>query len=771
MTSGEIRLDLCVLADLRLGDAAGAAHAAGIAALCALGYRVGMLSLAPEAIAADTGAMDPAWAALIASGRITRLARGARVEARLALALDSRILLDDLSRAIDLRAQAAVVTVERPAHLAALSTRDLDRLAARADAVLGAPVTWAPSNAMVRDALAHIAPHWRLSDADWPLALPDITPVPRPATQRSRPVAGRARLARVRGRDDVPSAGHLADPSIAWRLRLAPDLPRPPWPTAAPVELWPDTAITLSGFLSRIDALALPETATEDPCPIEALVAIAAGVVPVLSPGHRLVFGAAALYAEPRDLPRMLSTLHDSPALRDEVLSAGRRLLDRLHRPEDFARRLAAGIGTPRADAFAPAILARPSRTVLFYSTNGVGMGHLTRQLAIARRLPPQLAPAFVSHSQAVDVVRRFGFPAEHLPYHTTYAQNRAHWNATLVDRLDAALAFWQPAALVFDGNVPFLGLIEALSRRPDIARAWIRRGLWGLGRDPDALERSAFFDMILEPGEPADLFDDGPTALRKTEALQVPPVRLLDPDDLPDRATACAELGLDPAHVNILVAPGSGNNAATQDLADRAIAALACRPGIGVALAEWRIATRAQSLPPGVVRLVDFPFARSLPAFDAAIAAAGYNTFAEHLGMALPTIWVPNEAPEQDQQILRARFASEAGLGLALRLTEPFLLQTALTRMLSAPERSGFVARGRAFAARHLATNGAVAAVDALAALCDSLPSRRPPIPVDATPCPMTGQDRFSGQTQVQGLSPAVLSRNLVTSRQISEL
>ena len=623
----------------------------------------------------------------------------------------------------------SVVLVERPGHLSGLTQTGLDRLAARAGAALGAALgaapIWAPTNVLARDALAHLAPHWPLTAADWPLPLPDLTPLPADAIQRSRPVAGRFRLSRVRGRADVPTLAQLADQHLSWRLRLAPDAPRPIWPQPAPVEIWPDTAIDLPSFMARIDTLPLPDDPAQDPCPVEVLLALAAGVIPVLDHGYRPVFAGAALYATAADLPRRLADLHDDAALQADLRAEGAALLARLHRPQDFARRVAALAGPPRPDSFAPAILSRPVRHILFYATNGIGMGHLTRQLAIARRLPPHLAPCFISHSQAVDVVRGFGYPAEHLPYHSTYRQNRTHWNATLADRLEAAIAFWRPAAVVFDGNVPFLGLLHTLQRRPEVARAWVRRGLWGQGRDPDALANSPFFDLILEPGEAAHGLDDGPTALRQTEALQLPPIRLLDSAEMPSRAEACAALGLDPAATNVLLAPGSGNNSETWRLTEAALARLALRPGIGVALAEWRIATTVQALPPGVVRLTDYPFAAALPAFDFAIAAAGYNSFAEHLAAALPTIWTPNEHPEQDQQILRARFATASGLGLTLRLTEVFHLDAALAQMLDPSSRATFRAAGARFAGHMMARNGAVDAALALTALSDSIPAR----------------------------------------------
>ena len=426
MTGAAVRLDICVLADTRLGDGSGASHAAGLLALADLGYRVGLVAVWPDSIPCDTGAEEPTLARLLADGQLVRVASGAKVECRLTLALDSRLFAERLLAPISISAARSVVVVERPAHLSGLTQTELDRIALRAEAALGAVVVWAPTNVLARDALAHLAPHWPVTAEDWSLSLPAFAPLPADAIHRTRPVAGRVRLARIRGHADVPAEALLSDPRVAWRLRLGPDAPRPDWPQPAPVEIWPDTAIGLPEFMAKIDTLPLPDSPAENPCPVEALLALAAGVIPVLDPGYRPVFAGAALYATAAELPRRLAELHDDAALQSELRAEGKALLSRLHRPQDFARRIAALAGPPRADSFAPAVLSRARRTVLFYATNGIGMGHLTRQLAIARRLPPHLCPCFISHSQAVDVVRGFGYPSEHLPYHSTYRLNRA---------------------------------------------------------------------------------------------------------------------------------------------------------------------------------------------------------------------------------------------------------------------------------------------------------------------------------------------------------
>ncbi|MCE6950785.1 antifreeze protein [Cereibacter sphaeroides] len=723
-----VRLDLCVLADVRAGDVAAPAHAAAIAVLARAGYRIGVLPVAPEAIRAEPWRLDPGHAALFESGHAVRLSARANVDCTLALAFDARLFAARPMPEGRIRSRHRLVTVERPAALVG-PRLSLDRMEAAAASVLGGPPLWAPTTAIAREALVHAAPDWPLTEEDWPSVAPDLPVRPR-AAGRSRPAIGSARISAVR--PTLLDTGLPETPPrlLLWRLRGS---SIPDWPRPAPLEVWPEDRIDMAGLLAQVDLLANPDEAADDPCPVEALLALRAGVVPCLPPEYRPVFGASALYGRLHDLPRRALDLDADRGLQAELAEAGRDLLAGTFAPGTCVARVQGMIGPPRRDSFAPAVHATPPSRVLFHSTNGVGMGHLTRQLAIARRLPERLRPVFLSHSQAVDVVRSFGFPAEHLPYHAASGQNRAHWNAHLAEALEAILAFWRPSALVFDGNVPFVGLLDALDRRPGIARIWIRRGLWGPNRDMDALERGRAFDLILEPGDPAAALDDGPTADRRAEVQDVAPVRLLDPAEIADRSTACADLGLDPANVNVLIAAGSGNNFDMGGIVRRALDLLVHRPGIGVCLATWMISRDRLDLPEGVASLAGYPFARSLDAFDFAIAAAGYNSFVEHLERGLPTIWTPNEHAEQDRQILRARFAAEAGAGLLVRSTEPFRLEAALRLMLDPDRRAAMRENGRPLAEALRAANGAEAAAAAIAGLCDSTIVRQCPTVLDA--------------------------------------
>ncbi len=60
------------------------------------------------------------------------------------------------------------------------------------------------------------------------------------------------------------------------------------------------------------------------------------------------------------------------------------------------------------------------------------------------------------------------------------------------------------------------------------------------------------------------------------------------------------------------------------------------------------------------------YPMSRYFAAFDAAVAAAGYNAYHELIELGVPSLFVPMHR-ETDDQPARARWAEAAGLGLGV--------------------------------------------------------------------------------------------------------
>ena len=139
---------------------------------------------------------------------------------------------------------------------------------------------------------------------------------------------------------------------------------------------------------------------------------------------------------------------------------------------------------------------------VLFISSNGIGMGHLTRTMAIARRLPEGFVPIILTMSKGMPTARSQGFFTEYFPSKKASGFDERVWTAALATRVSALIEEHGPALVAFDGIFPYRGVRRALDAHPDPVWVWIRRAMWRPDTGAEQLEYSHIFDAILEPGE-----------------------------------------------------------------------------------------------------------------------------------------------------------------------------------------------------------------------------------------------------------------------------
>ena len=329
---------------------------------------------------------------------------------------------------------------------------------------------------------------------------------------------------------------------------------------------------------------------------------------------------------------------------------------------------------------------------ILFTTSNGTGLGHLTRSMAIARRLGPGAEPLFLTLSGAAPVVHSMGFPVEYVAsYATPGSGNDYRWSRRLRARLRTAIAEAAPDVVVFDGTHPYEALLGALP--PATTAVWCRRAMWKRGSSKVPLGRAGAFDAVLEPGELAESEDAGPTVPLRERAKRVDPIVLLDPEELLPREEAEAELGIEPGGVNVLVALGQG--AEVREATARCLRHLSGREGVRVvAISSALGAMGSEPVPEGIVELrATYPMSRYFAAFDAAVAAAGYNAFHELVHLGVPSLFVPMER-QTDDQPARARWAESAGVGLGVEGAASPLLEAQLDRLLK-PETRERLAEG----------------------------------------------------------------------------
>jgi UDP:flavonoid glycosyltransferase YjiC (YdhE family) len=586
-----------------------------------------------------------------------------------------------------------------------------------AEEILNGQVAWAPVGPRVREQLQRSDSPPPLLDFDWHNVIDATTW----STHRKPPNHGPRSI----GRHGRPDARKWPETREAI-LSIYPDDPRflvrilgggeflktimgtypQNW------EVLPFNSIDPARFLQDLDAFVYyhhPKWIEAFGCAIAE--AMASGLPCILPKHFADLFGEGALYAEADQAAHTaLAICEDSNHYRRQSETAREFAIDRFGH-DAHLRRVRSLIGEPRRSAAQTAVHAAfestPPRRALFVSINGIGMGHLTRLLAIARRLPESVQPIFATMSQAIGVVREFGYLAEYLPFHEYLRCDIRSWNRFLAQELNEIIRFYDARVILFDGNAPFQGVIDAASINRHVWSVWCRRAMWQAGVGATFMERERHFDAVLEPRELAEDFDTGLTRSHRTRARVVDPIRLLDNHELLPRDAARSELGLADNRQAILVQLGSGNNFRYEVAQWRLLDTLRERHDVQIVAAEWLMAKHSQA-PENEVRVVrTFPLSRYFRAFDASVSAVGYNSYHELVQAGLPTLYIPNENPRQDNQLARAEFAERRGFGLCVRAHEVYRLQPAIHRLLDPTERQLMVDA----CARFACPNGAIEA------------------------------------------------------------
>jgi UDP:flavonoid glycosyltransferase YjiC (YdhE family) len=681
--------DVLLASDLRLPGGTTASIAEELRAQAAAGYTTGLVHV-PSTLANTGLGIEPRLRRCLDEGLAELVAAGTPVHARLAV-LRNATVFDTTPANLPVTADRAVVLANHVrVDRAGVEHYDVATTDEAVTRWLGVRPTWYPIGPAVRPGLEEVRDRIDLAADDW-LNLLDVDEwaVPRRGVAPgAAPVIGR----------------HSRSSAAKWPERAA-DL----------LAAYPDDGSVRVRVLGGADAVAdvvgrvpaswvVEEFGARDPRDFVAgldffvyfhrsdlveaygrtiMEALASGAVAILPEHFRSVFGDAALYTDPAGVRGVVRRLSDD---RDAYLAQsarGQAFVRASHGHESHAARLAALIGPPSGSPVELPSRRRPAeRTrVMFVSSNGAGMGHLTRLLAMANRASEHVEPLFFSLSQAVGVVEQYGHPWEYCPSRGDLGCTVDEWNPFFADRFAEVLRRYQPQAVVFDGTMPYVGMVRVRPQFPDVAFVWSRRGMWREGTTTKFLERGAIFDLVVQPGEAAAAADRGPLRDR-ADAQVVGPVTLLDADDLLPRDEARAELGMDPDAPALLLSLGAGNiNDIASDL-DHFADAAEQLPGWHVYATRPPIQRRGGALRGHVRPLSVYPLARYLRAFDAAVVAAGYNSYHEVLMAGVPSVFVPNLATTTDDQLARASYAAEQGWGVSVEEVTAQSAALALTQV-----------------------------------------------------------------------------------------
>ncbi len=297
---------------------------------------------------------------------------------------------------------------------------------------------------------------------------------------------------------------------------------------------------------------------------------------------------------------------------------------------------------------------------IVSYAINGRGMGHLVRQLAILRWVRRILAlldvpcEAWVlTSSEADTLARREGVPALKMPSKAMVRDaglEPARYLAIARPWVLNAIAGLQPDILIVDTfpGGSFGELVAALELAP--RRVLVARAVRDNVAADDAYRALLpMYDLVLRPD------DDG-----------CGPILIRERDELLPRQEARRALGIPDDRRAVYVSLGGGGDLDASGLLPDMVTRLA-GGGRHVVVGAGPLYSGREVRGPDITWLDRYVPSELLPGIDAAVSAAGYNSFHELMHAGIPTVFLPQPRLSDDQAARAAR-AEAAGAGCIAR-------------------------------------------------------------------------------------------------------
>ena len=333
-------------------------------------------------------------------------------------------------------------------------------------------------------------------------------------------------------------------------------------------------------------------------------------------------------------------------------------------------------------------------RRIVLYAVNGSGMGHVTRLLAVARWLrryatylegaPPEIL--FLTSSEATTVLSQAGFASFKLPSKTVVrdaGMDMAEYRRLAKHFVWSQLGTFRPDLLVVDTfpSGSFDELFQVLDG--PFKKALVLRNV-----RPEYAARPVFqaalrlYDVIVSPH-----------AADRTLQVALPPgvtvrsageVIASDPSDHLAPAAARTQLGVSSGRRLVYLSAGGGGDPTTEPALESLVAALGERTDLHLLVGAGPLYRGRRLCGERLTWWSEPGVARFFGACDAAISAAGYNSFHELLYARVPTAFFA-QAKIADDQAGRVARALDAGAALATDPTNASEVRACVDRLIDA--------------------------------------------------------------------------------------
>ncbi|WP_375563195.1 glycosyltransferase [Bernardetia sp. OM2101] len=320
---------------------------------------------------------------------------------------------------------------------------------------------------------------------------------------------------------------------------------------------------------------------------------------------------------------------------------------------------------------------------VLFYTVNGLGLGHLTRCLAIARQLKKQdssLIPLFFTSSEGSNLLYQEGFAYYKVPSKTIARETKLlkrNLAISYSEILTSIVNTYRPVGLVVD-TFP-LGSMNDLLSVLGLPLKWKKFFIHReqMNMDKNKVEMQNFYDYIIAPHSKGSTKIPVPIS-KKEDLFWSNEILIREKSELQSREEIRKNLGVKEDENLLLINLGGGGDTTTTEnyrqifdlilnssslLRQKKIRLFVPNPPLSSTNELKEIFSK---LPASTISFSHFPLMELMPALDFAISATGYNTFHELLACQIPTIFIP-KARGYDDQYGRAKRAFDAKAALFL--------------------------------------------------------------------------------------------------------
>lgn len=328
--------------------------------------------------------------------------------------------------------------------------------------------------------------------------------------------------------------------------------------------------------------------------------------------------------------------------------------------------------------------LSSKGNCVVMFPTNGVGFGHFTRLLAVAKRMKasdPSLEIIFFTTMPTLHLLKPYGIPAHHISGPKYFkGMDSEEWNALLEEELNICFELHRPSMFLFDGAFPYRGMLRAIQGRNSLRKIWMRRGTFRKGSSipVDSIEH---FDGVIHPD------DSVASTVEKLdhdlEIITCPPIVMLDENELLSKEKSRSRLGLSQDAIVIYVQLGAGEINEIESEVRQTVDALLTNSKVHIVLGESMIGPRIEFDLDRVHILRDYPNSMYFRGFDATVQAGGYNSFHETRTFGLPALFYPNMNTGMDDQLARCKVAEEEGWGIVLESRTATTIQKSCLQFL----------------------------------------------------------------------------------------